>query len=249
MHKRAFAVFVALALVVTACGDDDEATDGDTSAETDDTSEGPGEGEQAADGEDFCGAYQELLAGDPTPEDIREVAVVAPEEGKAPLEELAAGFEADSEGFFETEEFQDAFAQIGDVANEECADDSFDVTAVEYEFEGMPSDLSPATYGVNLINEGEEFHEITVFRKADGVTASFDEIFAVDDPEQIDQSQLEEIGGTFAPPGGRGGALFELTEGEYIAVCFVPVGATPENEEADGQPHYTQGMQAQFSVG
>ncbi len=250
MHKRAIAAFVALALVVTACGDDDdEATEGDTSADTDDTTSDSGseEGEQAAGGE-FCAEYQALLAGDPTPEQIREVAAVAPEDGKAPLEELAAGFEADSEGFFETEEFQAAFSEIGEVANAECADEVLEVTAVDYGFEGMPSELSAGTYGVTLANEGQEFHEIAVFRKADGVTASFDDIFAVDDPEQIDESQLEEIGGTFAPPGGEGGGLFDLEAGEYIAVCFVPVGATPDNEEADGAPHYTEGMQAQFTV-
>lgn len=256
MHNRVLATLLALALFVTACGDDDDAAPRDdapaeadresTTSEADEAEDG----EQAAGADDFCAAYQELLAGDPSPDAIRDVAAIAPKAAQDPMEALAAGFEEDPEGFFDTEQFGEAFAEVGAVANEECADEVLDVTTVEYEFQGVPEELSPGLYGVNLQNEGDEFHEMVVFRKNEDVTESFDEIFA-DGPEAIDESALTEIGGAFAPPGGGSGGLFDMDEpGDYIAVCFVPVGTTDVSSvPEEAQPHYAQGMQVQFTVG
>lgn len=251
MQKRAIAAFVALALVVTACGDDDdEVTGGDTSAETDDTTAdtASGEGEQAAGDGGFCSAYQELLAGDPTPEAIREVAAIAPDGAVEPLETIAAGFEDDPEGFFDTEEFGTAFSEVGSVANEECADEVIEVTAIDYGYEGIDAELSAGVYGVDFSNEGEEFHEMVVLRKGDDTTESFEEILALD--EEAAMALVQEIGGTFAPPGGEAGGLFDMSEpGEYAAICFIPVGSTPDAEaESEGPPHFTQGMVAEFTV-
>lgn len=249
-QRRALAALLALALFVASCGDDDtsDATSADTETETSDDTATEGAGEQAAGGGDFCSAYQELLAGDPAPEDIRAVADLAPDEAKDPLETLAAGFESDPAGYSETEEFGTTFAQLGGIVNEECADETMSVTAVDYGFEGIPDELTPGTYGVELSNEGKEFHEMIVVRKAEGTTQSFEEILALD---QAQARELAiEVGATFAPPGGNGGGLFELTEpGDYAAVCFIPVGSTPEAEEqSSGPPHFTQGMIAEFSV-
>lgn len=258
MHKGALAALLALALLVASCGDDDDAasTDADTSAETEtetDTTDGGaedgGEGEQASGGDDFCTGYQELLAGEPAPDVIRSLAEVAPEEGKAALETLAAGFESDAEGFFDTEEFGAAFAELGGVVIDECADDSIDVTAADYEFQGLPSEVAPGTYGINVANEGKEFHELIVLRKAEGATQSFEEILLLEEAEA--RELAVEVGNTFAAPGQSGSGLFELTEpGDYAAVCFIPVGTTPDaGQESSGPPHFTQGMISEFSVG
>ncbi|HSP02135.1 MAG TPA: hypothetical protein VLR27_01450 [Acidimicrobiales bacterium] len=261
MQKRAIAAFVALALVITACGDDDdEVTEGDTSAETDDTTAetedtaetddttASGEGEQAAGDGEFCSAYQELLAGDPTPDAIREVAGIAPDGAVEPLETLAAGFEDDPEGFFDTEEFGAAFSEVGSVANKECADEVIAVTAIDYGYEGIDAELSVGVYGVDFSNEGDEFHEMIVLRKGDDTTESFEDILALD--EEAAMALVQEIGATFAPPGGESGGLFDMSEpGEYAAICFIPVGSTPDAEaESEGPPHFTQGMIAEFTV-
>lgn len=253
MTKRTFAALLATAVFfVGACGDDDTTSTGSPSAPADDVDTGGDEadGDEQAGGEfaEFCTAYSELLAGEPGPEAIREVAAVAPEEGKEPLETIAAGFEEQGEGFFESEEFGQAFAEIGGVANDACADETFEVTAMDYGFDGIPAELSAGTYGVDFSNEGDEFHEMVVFRKGDDTTESFEEIFAME--EDAAMALVAEIGGTFAPPGQSAGGLFDMSEpGEYVAVCFIPVGSTPEaGEEVDGPPHLTQGMISEFTV-
>lgn len=60
---------------------------------------------------------------------------------------------------------------------------------------------------------------------------------------------MRPAGGTFAEPGKDAPGLFSVEEpGDYVAVCFIPLGSTPDNEEADGPPHLTQGMKVEFTV-
>jgi hypothetical protein len=247
MRKLAVRVcaVAALAAVLVGCGDDDDET-----AATP-TTEQPGD-DGNGDGGDvsatFCADYQELLAGDPGPEEIREVAAGAPEDARDPLERIAAGFESDPEGYFMTEEFGESFAEVGEVVVGECAEREMEVTAVDYAFEGLDDEVEAGTVGITLKNEGEEFHEIIVFRKNDDTTESFDEILEMEDEGAI-ESLVEQRGATFAPPGGESSGLFELDAGEYIAICFIPVGSTPDAEsESEGPPHFTQGMKAEFTV-
>lgn len=246
--KRSLAVFVALSVAfLGACGDDDDdAADGGT---TTSAPSAGGDGEQAAGGGEFCDEYLALLDGDPSPDQIRELADIAPDDAKEPLGAIADGIESDGEAFFDTDGFTDAFGALGAAAAGECADEVIDVTAVDYGFEGMPGDVSPGVLGVSLTNDGEEIHEMVVFRKNDTTTETFDEIFALEDQAAAEEL-VTPVGGTFVMPGAQSTGLFDVSEaGDYVAVCFIPVGSTPDaGEESDGPPHFTQGMKAEFTV-
>lgn len=214
---------------LVACGDDDDT--------------------EAAQGEasEFCEGYLALTAGDPDPATIREVAATAPGEGREALEAIADGVESEGEAYFEGDEFGDNFQTVGQVASQECADEELEVTAREYEFEGVPDSLDAGIVAVTLENEGKESHEIVLFRRADGETRSFDDLLALDEDEA--KGALEEKGGTFAEPGASAPGLFQLDEpGDYVAVCFIPTGTTPDNEESEGAPHFTNGMKVEFTV-
>ncbi len=262
MKRKALAALVALALVTAACGDDDdttaddpvEDTGGDTDGEDTDGEDTDGEDTDGEDGDeaaagDFCADYAALIAGDPGPEEIREVAEIAPDDAKAPLETIAAGFETDPDGFFETPEFEEAFATLGDVAIGECADTELDVTAVDYGYEGVPEEIDAGVVGVRFVNDGAELHELLVLRKNDDTTESWEELLELDEEEA--QSKVTDAGAAFALPGASSNGLLDLSEpGDYLAICFIPVGSTPDagEEGGDGPPHFTQGMQVQFTV-
>ena len=225
---------VLAASVLVGCGDDD------------DTDDAAGPANAAADATGFCPTYVELSAGKPTAEEMRALADKAPQPAATALNDLADGLEADGDAYFQTEEAGELFTALGEAAAAECADSSLDVTAVDFGFQGMPTSVDAGLVGVNLTNEGNEFHEFVVFRKADAAGRSFDEILALGQQEAA--GLLQEKGGTFAAPGGRGVGLIELGEpGEYMAVCFIPLGSTPESE-GDGLPHFTEGMKAEFTV-
>lgn len=254
--KRSFALALVatLTFLATACGDDDTstATDGESSEDSTTTApadEGSGGGEQAADDGDFCATFQELLAGEPTPAQLRDLAEIAPDAGKEPIETITAQMEADPENYFGTEEFSTAFAALGSVGVDECADDAIDVTAEEYQFAGFPEEVSAGTLGVNLSNDGKEVHELIIVRKNDDTTESFDEIFAMED-EAAALALVTEAGFSFAAPGTSTGGLYDVSEpGEYAAVCFIPTGTTSFATEVDGPPHFAQGMMTTFTVG
>ena len=51
-------------------------------------------------------------------------------------------------------------------------------------------------------------------------------------------------------PGESTPAVFEAEAGEYIALCFIPVGTTGEGPEGegDGPPHFVEGQRSEFMV-
>jgi hypothetical protein len=85
----------------------------------------------------------------------------------------------------------------------------------------------------------------------EGEERSLEELLAL--PEDEVDSLITEKGFVLAPPGAQTYTTADLDPGRYVAICFVPVGATPEaltsgavlNDE-DG--HYMHGMVAEFEV-
>lgn len=232
-----------LVLSATACGDDDQTTeDGAIAA----VSEVGGSG----DGSGFCTGYQELLAGEPAPDQIRSLAAEAPDEAARALEAIATGMDKDGEDFFGSPAFNESFEALGASAIDECADDEIEVTATDYAFAGIPEEMSAGTVAVSFTNDGNELHEMIVLRKNDDTQESFTEILAMAD-EETARTLVSEAGAVFAEPGATATAIVDVDQpGDYIVVCFIPEGSTPENEAtASGAPHFTYGMVNEFSVG
>lgn len=235
---------VAIVGLTAACGDDDDdARSGSASGSA--ASEGGGAAELAA----FCDGYFELNSGEPTAAQVREVAADAPEAAKEPLEAIAAGFDESGDDYTDTDEFGEHYEAVTGVVADECADDSISVTASEYAFAGIPSTVDAGVLAVEFDNAGKEMHEIIVLRKKDGVDESFEDILAKGEEEA--QKLVDISFGAFGPPGSTSTAVFDMSDaGDYAAVCFIPVGSTPEaGEGAEGPPHFTQGMKTEFTVG
>ena len=130
------------------------------------------------------------------------------------------------------------------------------VTAVDFAYEGVPAEI-PSGTTLGLTNAGQEVHEMIVVRKLPTTTQSFEELLALP-PEQT-QGLLEDVGFAFAEPGQTATDVVTLGEpGEYLMVCFIPAGTTslpsldPNASEppdlGTGAPHFTLGMQQEFTV-
>ena len=97
--------------------------------------------------------------------------------------------------------------------------------------------MPTATSYFQLKNDGEEFHEIVVARKADGVTDSFEDILAL--PEEEAGAKIVMVGAT-SPRRAR-----PVTS----RPTSTPVTTSPSassrrarkspTDEVDGQPHFT----------
>ena len=121
------------------------------------------------------------------------------------------------------------------------------VTAKEYSFEGLDAVVAQGPYAITLANEGAELHELALVRLADSETRPVEEIIA-----SGEEPEMTEVGMGFACPGAESTFNIEISEpGRYVAVCFVPVGTTPETDpenQPEGPPHAAQGMNHEFTI-
>jgi uncharacterized cupredoxin-like copper-binding protein len=134
---------------------------------------------------------------------------------------------------------------------ESCGYETIEVSGVEYAFENLPTTLDAGRTSFAFTNEGEEVHEMVLFRINDDVTESIEELLAL--PEEEAFSKATFAGVTFSAQGGTDTETIELTPGRYGAVCFLPVGTMDMSElegeeEPAGPPHFTAGMVAEFTV-
>jgi hypothetical protein len=236
---------IALVLLAGACTDDG----GDADAEA----PPPRAEVPTTDLDAFCDAYVEaaaMTAGPPRDDPRQFLAAMienAPGEIADDAETLAAQFELRIEAAGPPlPEYLESSARVGLHAAENCADEQLEVTAVDHEFEGIPSTMTAGRQAIVLTNEGSEWHEVIIFRKSDGVTEPYAALLEMPDSGDMATG----VGGAFAGPGERSGIVVDLAPGEYAAVCFIPVGTT----SLDGAlpdpivPHFAQGMVNDFSV-
>lgn len=131
-------------------------------------------------------------------------------------------------------------ATVGAALHEGCDWATADIEAVEYAFEGAPSELPAGRYSFALENTGVEEHEMVLFRRKDGVTESFAEL------SEMGEAMMEKVdftGVAFGGPGTTSYAAVDLEAGTYFMVCFIPVGGGE-----DGPPHFMEGMQQTIEV-
>lgn len=131
-------------------------------------------------------------------------------------------------------------------AGENCDVATYDVSAVDYGFEGLPDELSTGYTVVTFSNTGQEMHEMFALRYNDDTTETIDQLFEL--PEEEAFSKITPVNAAFAPPGASSTVSWNLTEpGRYAIVCFIPVGSVGD-AEGEGPPHFTQGMIREFTV-
>jgi hypothetical protein len=250
---------VTVALGLAACGSDDDTRSSDTTAPVDD---GALAGETAA----FCDGVVALndavnaveldetsteedvqAAGETLATPLAQITENAPDDLADTAEELTTFIEPMADGdatAFNTDEAFSTYSGFLTSAVASCDFNGVSVTAVDYAFEDIPATVPAGTTSFTLTNasQGGEDHELIVMRKADGVDLAWDEILALGEEESADKVEFKGAG--FAPAEGEPGTvLADLDPGEYLAICFIPVGGTE-----DGAPHFTEGMQQEFTV-
>ena len=256
MRSRFLVVALAAGLAVgaAACSDDSGSDDTET-AEAGGATTTTAEAGLAT---EACDAYVALAgAVFSVPEDdtagqfietevlpqIQILADEAPEELAEPAQTMLdiATESVEDPSRFEDPAAQEAFLEYGGAVHTDCGFESVDVSAIDYGFEGLPESVPAGTASFALTNEGDEEHEMVLFRRADGETRPVEELLAL--PEAEAGEALTFTAATFASPGDTGYVATELEAGSYVTVCFIPVGGAD-----DGPPHFTEGMIGEFEV-
>lgn len=265
-------VLVALAIGgLAACGDDDEETAADETTTTTEAG-GAAEGDTAA----FCDAsvgYETM--GEPEvdfetapPDEIKaalqefatttaqpavdELQATAPDELAEPVSVLVQTVdtvaETGDDSAVGSSEFGEAEAAIHEVALENCGWEAVDASGIDYGFEGVPTTVPAGIVSFEFTNDSShgEAHEFVVFKKNEGVEQSATELLQLPQEEAMTMAQF--TAAAFAPPGESDSVVAELEPGDYFVTCFIPVGASEENPEGSGPPHFMEGMVTEFTV-
>jgi hypothetical protein len=150
-----------------------------------------------------------------------------------------------------------AFNRLHAFDLESCGWERVDVTAAEYRFDGVPASIPAGETSFEFENQGKEAHEMVLFRRKDGEAMTFDQILAIEDQSEAEK-HMDFIAGTGGDPGSDEPlyAVTDLQAGDYVMVCFIPVGSTPEalraaqeaSKPIEGRPHFTEGMKAELKV-
>jgi hypothetical protein len=112
-------------------------------------------------------------------------------------------------------------------------------TAHDYGFRG-PDLLSAGLTTVRIVNQGQDLHHIQFLKLLHGKSAAeFRAAIAADSSRLPDW--VEYAGGPNANlPGSRASAILNLTEGDYVMMCWIP--------DKNGVPHVALGMQKALFV-
>jgi hypothetical protein len=264
--SRLAATVTCTALLLAACGDDSN-----TTAVPDET---PAASGQASTG--FCDASLAIEQA-PEPEidfesateaDIvaavqgfgaevmrplaDEIVAAAPAAIDAEVEMLSAAIDDLAAGNLEAMDSPDVQAAsdtFDAFVDDECGWTSLAVSATDYTFTGIPDAIDAGPTRFRLTNDGQEAHEVLVFRRNTGTDQSIEELLSLSDAEALDL--VTPVGNpAFATPGGRESVVFDLTPGSYIALCLIPTGLVDENSvpATVAPPHAAHGMTAEFTV-
>jgi hypothetical protein len=189
-----------------------------------------------------------------------EVARTAPTAIKSETSFLSREFRkveqtGDIDAFFQNPRVREAFTTTHKYDLENCGWERVNVTGADYAFTGVPPELKAGITSFEFANNGTELHEMLVIKKNPGTTETFDQLLAM--PQEEAMKKATPKAATFGEPNEEG--LYDVADldaGQYVMVCFVPVGSTPEaakaaeeaNKQVEGPPHFTRGMKTEFTV-
>lgn len=227
----------------------------DTAIQADMTaSAGPDVDFEAATQEEIQEALGEF--GDRLMPMLEDLGANAPEELSEAIGTITEGMQSGMETGEDpmgSPEFQEADATVDQFILENCEDLTVvEVLMVDYAFEELPDTMEPGLTAIRARNDGEELHELVLFRIDDDVDASIEELLEL--PEDEVDEMIEFHGFAVAAPGEEAVTFADLEPGRYGMICFIPVGTTSmedlpeEDDDVTGPPHFTQGMVAEFEV-
>ena len=176
---------------------------------------------------------------------MNEMVAVAPAAALAPMTALRDAYQKKGEKLFDG---PDGFALLTPVdawIYHSCPGTQIPVTAIDYEYEGMPAALAAGVSKFKLTNAAPKEDHMLAIAKLTPEAAGKDvkEILALPEKKVGDLVDFSNSAFMYAPPGQSGYSPIDLEPGTYMYACFLPVGG-----KKNGAPHFAKGMYGTFTV-
>jgi len=115
------------------------------------------------------------------------------------------------------------------------------VQMVDFAF-AFPPDIQAGKQTWKVVNNGQQVHHLVLLKLHEGKT--MDDVMAWMENEE-GPPPADEAGHVGSMSAGEENFVdFNLTPGDYVAICFMPDHA----EDGDGAPHFVHGMMQSFTV-
>ena len=176
---------------------------------------------------------------------LTKMAAAAPPAISTPMNELLALIKDKGQKGFESKEGAALLATLEPYIYENCPGTKVPVTAIDYEYQGMPATLSAGVTKFKMTNAApKEGHMMAVFKVRPGnESMDIDKILAMPQKKAGKLVDFSDAAFMEAEPGASGYAPINLTPGKYIYACFFPEGG-----KKNGKPHFLLGMSGSFTV-
>lgn len=203
-----------------------------------------GSGDLAA----FCAARMEANATEGKAEDVAvltKMVAAAPTAVSAPMSELLALVKKQGEKAFESKQGAALLAQLEPYIYENCPGKQVPITAIDYEYQGLPSTLPAGVTKFKMTNAApKEGHMIAIVKVRPGNESTpTEKLFSLPEKKQGKVLDFSQAGFAEAEPGEAGYFPMTLTPGKYVYACFFPEGG-----KKNGTPHNELGMAGEFTV-
>jgi hypothetical protein len=196
----------------------------------------------------FCSARTKLAPSSSPEEAKSAIATMAQSAGGVAIEPataLESLYAKKGPKTFNSDKAFGYLSSIDEYVYANCAGTPVAVTAVDYEFEGMPSTLPAGLTKIKFTNSApKEDHELAIFRLLPAAEGQ-DPLALLKMPEKkaAKFADLDSAVFTYAPAGEQGYTVTELEPGKYVFACFIPVDGKNKNA-----PHFMEGMYGTFTV-
>ena len=176
---------------------------------------------------------------------MNKLLAVAPASLVQPMTTLRDAYQKKGDKLFNSPDGLALLTPVDAWVYDNCPGAQVPVTAIDYEYQGVPATLKPGFTKFKLSNAAPKEDHMLAIQKlnAKGESMDIDDLLAL--PQKKANQYLEQTGGAFmfAPAGGTFYGPTNLTPGKYIYACFVSQG-----NKKNGKPHFMLGMKGEFAV-
>jgi len=174
-----------------------------------------------------------------------KMVTLAPAAVAAPMTAVRDAYKAKGDKLFESEKGLALLVPLDAWVYDNCPGTSVAVTAIDYEYQGVPASLKAGVTKFKLTNAApKEDHMMAIVKLTPAAQGQdLSKLLAL--PEKKQAKYFDESSSAFmeARVGQVAYAPIDLQPGTYAYMCFLPVGGKP-----NGAPHFTKGMYGSFTV-
>jgi hypothetical protein len=205
-------------------------------------------GAQTGDLAAFCAGRIEANSAETKKENqtaIDKIAAAAPAPVAQAAADLSAQYKKKGDKLFESEAGLALFTPIEAYIYDNCPGTKLPVTAIDYEFQGVPATMAAGPAKIKLTNNApKEEHEMALFKlTAAGESMDPEKLLAMPEKKVGKYVDFDNAAFAFALPGQSGYSPINLTPGKYVYACFIPQGG-----KKNGKPHFLLGMNGTLTV-